>query len=188
MPLLNNPKYLGLIPNPINLNKIAFIENRPKSKIKIFHGINVSNYTKKGTRFFEEALSIIQKKYPDAVEIVTTKDVPYNQYINLYNNCHILLDQVYSYDQGFNALEAMAKGKVVFTGAEQEWLDYYNIEKDTVAINAVPDHKAIAHKLEWLILNPGEIQKISKNARQFIEQHHNYLLNSQRYLDAWLSR
>jgi hypothetical protein len=30
-------------------------------------------------------------------------------YINSYNKAHILLDQVYAYDQGYNALEAMAK-------------------------------------------------------------------------------
>ena len=38
-----------------------------------------------------------------------------------FDTAHILLDQVYAYDQGYNALEAMAKGKVVFTGAEKEW-------------------------------------------------------------------
>jgi hypothetical protein len=39
--------------------------------------------------------------------------VPYATYIELYNKSHIVLDQVFSYDQGYNALEAMAKGKVV---------------------------------------------------------------------------
>ena len=29
-----------------------------------------------------------------------------------------------------NALEAMAKGKVVFTGAEQEWLNHYDLKED----------------------------------------------------------
>jgi hypothetical protein len=37
----------------------------------------------------------------------------YTTYINSYNKAHILLDQTYAYDQGYNALEAMAKGKVV---------------------------------------------------------------------------
>ena len=38
--------------------------------------------------------------------------------IKNYEQAHIILDQVYAFDQGYNALEAMAKGKVVFTGAE----------------------------------------------------------------------
>jgi hypothetical protein len=36
-------------------------------------------------------------------------DIPYTTYINSYNKAHILLDQTYAYDQGYNALEAMAR-------------------------------------------------------------------------------
>jgi glycosyltransferase involved in cell wall biosynthesis len=107
--------------------------------------------------------------------------------MKLYENCHILLDQVYAYDQGYNALEAMAQGKVVFTGAEQEWLYYYKLKEDTVAINALPDAQKIADKLEWLILNPEMILKISKNARLFIEKEHNYFNISRQYLNIWNS-
>jgi glycosyltransferase involved in cell wall biosynthesis len=95
---------------------------------------------------------------------------------------------VYAYDQGFNALEAMAMGKVVFTGAEQEWLDYYNLEEDTVAINALPDANNIAKKLEWLILNPQKIIEISNNARAFIEREHDHIKCAELYLEKWLSK
>lgn len=185
IPLLNHPKYLGLIPNPINTEKVTYIENNFNFKIKIFHGINTLNYIKKGNAFFEEALEIIQKKYTEKIDIIITKDIPYHEYIKLYNSCHILLDQVYAYDQGYNALEAMAKGKVVFTGAEQEWLDYYKLKEDTVTINALPDAQKIADKLEWLILNSKEIEKISLNARAFIEKEHYYINVVQKYLSVW---
>jgi hypothetical protein len=59
-----------------------------------------------------------QTKIQFKVEIIT-KSIPYKDYINLYKS-HIVLDQVFSYDQGYNALEAMAKA-VVFTGAETEF-------------------------------------------------------------------
>ena len=189
IPLYDHPKYLGLIPNPINTDKLKFvsIKNTP-SKITIFHGINRLNYIKKGNRFFEEALHIIQKKYPDKINIITTENIPYKDYIKLYNDAHIVLDQVYAYDQGYNALEAMAKGKVVFTGAEHEWLDHYNIEEDTVAINAVPDAEKIASKLEWLILNPDKIRDISKNARAFIKKEHNYIKIANTYYNTWFNK
>lgn len=185
IPLLNHSKYLGMIPNPINLNKISFIEPDFTSTIKIFHGINSLNYIKKGNAIFEEALKIIKLKYPDKIEIITSKNIPYHKYIKMYDKCHILLDQVYAYDQGYNGLEAMAKGKVVFTGAEREWLEYYNLKEDMVAINALPDSNTIAEKLEWLILNPTEIRKISKNARAFIEKEHDYLNVARKYLLLW---
>ena len=77
--------------------------------------------------------------------------------IKSYNECHIFLDQLYAYDQGYNALEAMAKGKVVFTGAEKEWLEYYDLEENSVVINALPDVNYLVEKLSVLIENPEEI-------------------------------
>lgn len=187
LPLLKNPNYLGLIPNPINIDTINYIPITIEDKIIIFHGVNVHNYIKKGNQFFDEALKIIKSKYPDKVDIIRTEDLPYNDYIKIYDSCHILMDQVYAFDQGYNALEAMAKGKVVFTGAEQEWLDYYNLEENTVAINALPDAEKIARKLEWLILNPERIVEISKNARSFIMREHHYVRIAERYLKTWTS-
>ena len=189
IPLKGHPKYLGLIPNPINIEKLKFSPLLiTGNKINIFHGINSENTFKKGNLFFEDALKIIQIKYSEKINVITTKDVPYKDYITLYNDSHIILDQVYAFDQGYNALEAMAKGKVVFTGAEKEWLDYYNLEEDTIAINALPDVDKIVEKLEWLILNPQKIIEISKNARAFIEKEHDYIQTANKYASYWANK
>ncbi len=185
VPLKDHSKYLGLIPNPINIDKIEYLEPKIDDNIIIFHGINSTSYYRKGSDIFEKALLIIQDKYPDTVEIINSIDIPYDTYVNLYNRAHIVLDQIYAYDQGYNALEAMAKGKVVLTGAEQEWLDYYKVEKDTVALNALPDEQQIVSKLEWLIENPEQIMIISKNARAFIEKEHNYINSAKKYIETW---
>ena len=185
IPLKTHKAYLGLIPNPINTNKIVFSPLHLKDKIYIFHGVNTMSKNKKGSQFFIDALEIIQEKYADKVEIQTTCNLPYNEYIDVYNQAHVVLDQVYSFDQGYNALEAMAKGKVVFTGAEKEWLDYYHIEENSIAINALPDVQQIVKKLEWLIENPNKIIEISNNARAFIEKEHNYITIASRYLSVW---
>lgn len=185
LPLIGVKKYLGLIPNPINIQKIKYTPLTINGKINIFHGVNINAQHKKGNSYFFEALEIIKKKYSDKIEIHTTYSVPYEEYIKRYNDCHILLDQVYGYDQGYNALEAMAKGKVVFTGAEKEWLEHYSLEEDTIAINAKPNAKQIAEKLEWLITNPHKIIEISKNARAFIEKEHNYIEIAKKYINTW---
>lgn len=188
LPLKEHPKYLGMVPNPIKLSDFKFTPAIVKDKVIIFHGINQNNYFKKGNDLFELALAIIKEKYPEKTHIKTVKNLPYKEYIKSYNQAHILLDQVYAYDQGFNALEAMAMGKVVFTGAEKEWLDYYNLTEDTIAINAKPDVNALVNKLEWLILNPEKITEISYNTRNFIEKEHNYIHSAQDYLNKWLSQ
>ena len=173
------------MPNPINTDILKFKPLSIDDKIVIFHGINSNNYYRKGNDIFEAALDIIKSKYAEKIEIITVRSLPYSEYIKAFNQAHILLDQIYAYDQGYNALEAMAKGKVVFTGAEKEWLDYYNLEEDTVAINALPESNKIAKKLEWLIENPDTIIEISINARQFIETHHHYVNCAKNYLNTW---
>ena len=79
----------------------------------------------------------------------------------------------------------MALGKIVFTGAEKEWLEMYNIKENSVAINALPDHRKIIKKLEWLIENPKYILEISNNARDFIENKHNYISIAKQYDIIW---
>ncbi len=185
IPLQGTEKYLGLLPNPINTEKLKFEPFSSKGKIIIFNGINRGNYFKKGSDYFEAALAIIQQKYPSKIEIITVESVPYTEYIEKYNAAHIVLDQVLGYDQGYNALEAMAKGKVVFTGAEKEFLEHYVLEEDTVCINALPDIKNIVEKLSWLIENPEKIEEIGRNARQFINREHDYVKIASRYIDIW---
>ncbi len=178
----------NLIPNPINTDKIAFTPNIIKEKIIIFHGINTANILKKGNRFFSEALSLLQKKYNDRIDIITAESLPYAEYIKYYQSAHILLDQVYSHDQGYNALEAMAMGKVVFTGAEECFKKHFSLDDTAIiAMNATPNTLDIYNKLEYLILHPNEIIKIGKNARAFIEKEHHYKKVAQLYLNTWNS-
>ena len=173
------------IPNPINTDKIVFQPIENTNKIIIFLGINRLSYLKKGINYFEKALEIIREKHTDKVEIVVTENLPYSEYISIYKKAHILLDQVFAYDQGYNALEAMAKGKVVFTGAETEFLNQYQLQEDEICINALPDENKIAAKLSYLIERPEKIKEISKNARNFIEKEHDYKVIAGKYLGCW---
>jgi glycosyltransferase involved in cell wall biosynthesis len=184
-PLQGNEKYLGIIANPINTGKISVIENKISDKIVIFLGINTGNSYKKGISFFEKAIVILQEKYPNTVEIKITKNIPYSDYQKHFEKAHILLDQVYCFDQGFNALEAMAKGKVVYTGAETEFLNQYHLQENEVAINALPNVAYLVEKLSFLIENPSEIERIGKNAIQFIHKEHHYIRQAEKYVALW---
>jgi glycosyltransferase involved in cell wall biosynthesis len=174
------------IPNPINTIKIEFQQQKVSGKTVIFLGINRSSYLKKGTVFFEKALAIIQEKLGDKVEIITIENAPYSAYINSYNTAHIVLDQVYCYDQGYNALEAMAKGKVVFTGAGAAFTNHYNIT-EKVALNALPDVAYLVKELSFLIENPEKLTTIGNLARAFVEKEHDYIKIAKKYLGVWKS-
>jgi glycosyltransferase involved in cell wall biosynthesis len=173
------------IPNPITTDRLKNEGLVIDDKIIIFLGINRLSYLKKGIPYFEKALEIIREKYATKIEIIVTENLPYADYMSRYQKAHILLDQVHAFDQGYNALEAMAQGKVVFTGAETEFLQHYQLSEDAVCINALPDEHKIATKLSFLIEHPEKINEISKNAREFIEKEHDYKRIAQRYLDCW---
>lgn len=184
IPYKGDQKYLGLIPNPVNTDAINFERLNLDNQIVIFQGINSKNYFAKGQDIFSDALEIVQQKVGDKIEIISTQNIPYLDYMSTYSKCHILLDQVYSQDQGYNALEAMARGKVVFTGAGKEFTSYYNLN-NTVAIDATPDAQEIATRIIDLINNREQLREISCNARKFIEENHDYKKVAQCYLDTW---
>lgn len=186
-PLQNHPQYYGLIPNPINVDQLQVNFQPVKDKIVLFLGINRNNYHQKGIVYFEKALEQIHIKYPNRVEIVKVENLAYQEYIQQYNRAHILLDQTWGFDQGYNALEAMAQGKVVFTGGGKEFLEYYQIHEDEVCIDAVPDVEYLVEKISFFIENPQKIKEIGKNARAFIEKHHHYTAVAKKYLQFWES-
>jgi glycosyltransferase involved in cell wall biosynthesis len=184
LPLQNHPKFLGLIPNPINTSKINYSEIKITDKVVLFLGINRSTYYTKGISFFEKAIEIIRQKYSDKVEVIIAENLPYQEYILLYDKAHIVLDQVYGFDQGYNALEAMAKGKVVFTGAESEFEKHYNLT-EKVAVNALADVDYLVESLSDLIEHPEKIKAIGNRARTFVEKEHDYVVIANKYIKLW---
>lgn len=183
LPLQNNPLYLGLIPNPVVHDKLKPTKKQ-ETNTRILLGVNTSSYIKKGIDYFEKALIEIKKRHPNVI-IKKTKNLPFSDYIEELNKTDILLDQVFGYDQGYNALEAMALGKVVFTGAEREFLEHYNLNEDEVAVNALPDVEYLVSKLSMLIEDPERIQKIGKNAKAFTVKYHDATKVAKMYVDVW---
>lgn len=185
IPLNGHTKFLGMVPNPVLPPPKGIKTQKTDRKVIIFHGINRLNYIKKGNDVFEKALAIIKEKYPTSVKIITSESLPYHQYIKIMEQAHIVLDMLYSKDQGYNALVAMSMGKVVFTGAGKEWQNHYKVPPDTVAINAENNVDSLLNKLSFLVENPLKIEEISKKAIAFINTHHNYIKSSEKYMKLW---
>ena len=79
----------------------------------------------------------------------------------------------------------MAKGKLVFSGAEKEWLEYFNVEADTLLINAKPDIDYLVEKLDYFIQHPEKIVEIATNARAFVEKQHQDKAIALKYLKCF---
>ena len=179
---------LTYIPFPIEAE-----EQKPQfysidRKLRFFIGIQKTRSVYKGTDIMLRALERINKTYPDECEILKAENVPFEQYSKMVNDCDILLDQLYGYSPGMNALLAMSKGKIVVGGAEEECYRILGEETLRPMVNVVPDEEDVYNKLEWLVKNKAKVAKLQKESIEFIKKHHTPTIVAKRFLDFWNSK
>lgn len=182
--LNQQPNALGLIPNPVQLPEQKPAPIAVTDKVVILLGINRSAYYMKGIWLFEEALTIIQEQFAEQVEIIYCENLPFAEYKKQFDRAHIVLDMVFSQDQGYNAHEAMARGKVVFTGAAPAFMAHYQLT-ERVAVDALPDVQLLAADLGFLITHPDELTQISARAIDFMYAQHHYVTVAEQYVALW---
>jgi len=181
-------KSTNLIPFAIAQDKVgSSINLNPNEKMVIFNGWQKGKEASKGNDIFDRAARRVLHEFPDKVEYVIVRSVPYEEYIKLYASAHIFFDQCFSYDKGVNGLLGMAAGKVVFSGLETETLKCYPYYDDTkeYGINAMPDEEYLYNCLIALIENPQRIETISKNAIEFVIKNHLSNIVAERYIQIW---
>lgn len=171
-----------IIPQPINTKKILYQENNVKKKIRIFHGISRPGF--KGSKYILEAFKIIKTKYPNDVDIIILKRLPYNEYIKALSITNVVVDQTNSYSYGMNALIAMSMGKIVMGGSEPEALKALGIKRSPI-INIKPDPIQIAECLMNLIRKKDCITELGKRSRNFVEKTHDSQIIAKEYLKVW---
>ena len=180
---------LTYIPFPIaaeNRNTVQFYTN--DRKLRFFIGIQKTRSIYKGTDIMLRALERIHNDYPNECEILKAENVPFEEYSRMVNDCDILLDQLYGYSPGMNALLAMSKGKIVVGGAEEEC--YHILKEETLRpmINVTPDEEDVYNKLKWLIDNKEKVAKLQQESIDFIEKHHLPHKVAERFIDFWNSK
>jgi len=178
----NNPKCTKIIALPINVDKIRYSDNRVDGKIVIFHGIN--RRADKGSDYIESACELIREKYQNDVEILIRGNLPFDDYYSIMSRANIVIDQCKSYGYGMNACIAMARGKVVMSGAEGVFLEAAGLD-DCPVINIEPDVENIFAKIEYLVNNRELIFELGRRGREFVEKRHNYKEIAKEYLKVW---
>ena len=158
-----------------------------KRKVRFFIGIQKSRSIYKGTDIMLRALERLHSRYPDECEILRAENVPYTQYAKMVDDCDILLDQIYGYSPGMNALLAMAKGKIVVGGAEEECYGILGEKELRPMINVLPDEEDIYNKLQDILLHKERIAQMQLDSIKYIGRHHTPQKVAQRYLDSWNS-
>jgi len=178
----NNIRLKETIPFPVNTDRIKYKPNKVKGKIRILHGIN--RYGAKGSKYILEALDLIKSRYSRYIDVVVTKHLCYSDYLKQVEKCNVLIDQCYSYSSGYNGLIALAMGKTVLGGNEREAM-YQCSSSACPIINILPSYEDIVKKIELLLDSGLDFEKLGEQGRQYVEECHNYIQISKKYIDVW---
>jgi hypothetical protein len=168
------------VPLPVNTEKFKYEPNRKNGKIRIFHGINRKGF--KGSQLIESALNEIQKKYPDKVEIIIKGHIPFLEYYQFLKTVNIVVDQVYGFELGMNALISMANGRIVFAGYDLPG----NNELLSIPIERFNGNKeTLVAKLEQYIEKPYLLEVKGWASREYVEKYHNYITVAGKFIEVW---
>jgi hypothetical protein len=178
---------LKMIPFPINTDEFDFEKNEQveSSKIRFFVGVQKSRNAWKGTDVFIEKLKELSLTNADVFEVIIASDVPYKEYVTMYRNSDIIIDQLYSYSPGMNALTCMLQGKVVISGGEAEMYQMLGEKKMFPIINFNPKEDIKQQFLEVLKIKKEEIVKRKEEGVEFVKKHHDYVEVAKQYIDFW---
>lgn len=177
----NIEKVSNSIPLPITIDKECVFNSCVERKIVIFHG--VIRPMEKGTPFIQKAMERLQLEYPDKVECVCKGRMPYEEYVKLFDNVDILIDQTYGNGWGINAILGAMKGKCVLAPCGPENAENMGIP-EIPFVQIGPDSEQIYQTLKSLVLNPYKIDDIKKKSRDFAIKYCESSIIAQRYIEA----
>ncbi|WP_317178852.1 glycosyltransferase [Lelliottia amnigena] len=180
----NNNKCTPIIGLPINGAEYNPSITTHDGPIKIFYSKkpHMGDYFKKGYKFFDDALAILDKKNI-SYQLVTANGIPFAQYKALLADCDVLLDQTLSYDKGMSGIIGMANGMITFSGNEPDIEIFYG--RTIPCINAEPDAQALAEKLEHVIQNYEGYNSLRIAAKAYIDRHHSADVICAKYIEVW---
>ena len=171
------------IPIPMDINKIEYQPNVLDETLKVFHGLN--RYGFKGTRIVEQAF--LNLKHNKSLDLRIEGNMPIDEYLQVMKRTNIIVDQVYSYSAGMNAIYALAMGKIVLGGAEPESLKALGFT-NTPIFNIKPNAESIVQTIEYLLDHRFDIPEKSFEARNFVTNNHNYINVAESFINTWLGK
>lgn len=169
------------IPPPMTVDKDFCFKSCKGKKIVIFHGI--VRPKEKGTPFIQEAMERLAEEMPDKVECVCKGGLPYDEYIKLFNNVDILVDQTYGRGFGMQSLIGAMKGKCVLVSNTEDNIKDMGFDSSPFVF-IEPDSEQIYQTLKELVKDPERIDMIKKDSRRFVEENCEASIIAKRYIHA----
>lgn len=157
------------------------VDAGPSDRLRVFIGVSKWRSEFKGTDIMLRAAKDIQSKYPDRMELKVAEGIPYDEYRSMMDRSDVVLDQLYSYGPGMNALLAMSKGLVTFTGGEPEHYDIMGERQCRPIIAVQPYYDSVYGLLEQLVLHPETIGRLKADSRDYVIRNYEYRKVAKQY-------
>ena len=162
------------------------LQDNSQEPVRFFVGIQKARSAYKGTDLMLDALERVHSRYPHLTEIVKVESLPFHEYVQRMQGCHVILDQLYSYTPAMNALEAMARGLVVVGGGEPENYEILGEEQLRPIINVLPDKEHIYNTLCGVVEERHRLPELSAQSVAYVKKHHDHVKVATEYLDFWM--
>ncbi|HGS4678908.1 TPA: hypothetical protein ACMDOI_003026 [Vibrio cholerae] len=161
-------KVTDVVPLACNIDNIQKIKPTDINLIKIMHGINRRDV--KGTDVILAALKRIENEFSNVV-IYTPEKLSQSEYLKLFSEIDISIDQCKCHSYGMNAIYAMLHGHVVLAPADEKHCASFNIAKSPI-VSISNDEEDIYQKLKDLILTAEYLDERKKGTVDYAVKHH----------------
>lgn len=175
-------RYVGI---GVDTSALPFRMLESDGPLKVMVGIKPETARSKGIYLLQQALSTIAGRHPDRIRLVEVCRKPLAEYLRIMESCGVVADQIYSYTPATNALQAMALGKVVISGGEEDYYNFIGEKNLRPIINADPRGNDLVSQLEPLLLDREALVRRSAQGRELVCRHNDIRIVTDRLLAAW---
>lgn len=174
-----------LHPVPFPFKPADRVDVGASDRLRVFIGLSKERSEFKGTDIMLAAAKALLAKYPDRMELKVANGVPYKEYSSMMNQSDVMLDQLYSYGPGMNALLTLSKGIVTFTGGEPEHYDIMGEQQCRPIIAVQPSYDSVYNELERLILHPEGLERLKTESREYVIRNYEYRKVAKQYEEIY---
>lgn len=181
-----DPQKLIFTNIPIDLKTLDFTAMNFEGRIRILIGMRGNMEIQKGTAKMLDICKSLEKEMPEKCEIRVVKNLSLADYLEELRKSHIVIDQLYSYSPGTNALQTMALGRITASGGQPEYYEYLREDTQPIfCLSPLEDDNTIKKRLKALILDVERMKRMSKEGRGLVEKHNDVCNVARIFEDHW---
>ena len=176
-PYKNNKKVTEPVQMPMECGPLK--NNFPKKNFKILHGM--TRYGFKGTHIVENVFSSLRDgRYPGAEFKISGKQTLDN-WLNLLNEHHVIVDQIFNKDLGMNSLYILGSGRLLVAGDVAGACALFGKPKPPM-ICTEPSIEGLTRAISGILESGETLKHYPEESIQYVKDYHSPKLVAQKFI------